>query len=47
MMPLGLARTRARISVAYNMIIGVLAWLMLEFAGNIVFRFDNANSVMF
>lgn len=35
------------LATAYIMIIGVLAWLMLEFATNIVFRFNNANSVMF
>jgi len=35
------------LATAYTMIIGVLAKLMLEFARNIVFRFNNANSVMF
>jgi len=35
------------LATAYTMIIGVLAWLMLEFATNIVFRFNNTNSVMF
>ena len=46
-MPISFARARAGISLTYAMIIGVLAKLMLEFARNIVFRFNNTNSVMF
>ena len=46
-MPIRFAEARAGISLTYAMIVGVLAWLMLEFARNIVFRFNNANSVMF
>jgi hypothetical protein len=46
-MPLSFGRAGAGILLTYTMIIGVLAWLMLEFARKIVFRFDNANSVMF
>jgi len=38
---------RAGISLTYNAITGVLAWLMFEFFGNIVFGFENADSVMF
>jgi hypothetical protein len=45
-MPISFAGARVGMSLTCTMIIAVTAWLMLEFARNIVFRFDNANSVM-